>query len=176
MFTVNKAKPSLMNVKVAKDDIGSLRTTPTNAIMRISKLGAEILGFQPDEYICIVPVTQEDGTESFAVCAGKEGDDNNPTVGSKLAAPSKTANGTLGFSAAHAYNQLGGNATTSTIYRINPEFADYTDENGVTTRYWELVKHETVPVTPRKKSEGATAEDEEEEDDAALVGANQTNA
>jgi hypothetical protein len=146
----------------ANSDEALIFLTPTPGQFRLSKAGASLLGVTGGDYIVVTEGRDDAGAVLIALSkANTSTNDKGEVVGEggsfKLAFQNaKEKTGALNFSAAAAYQALGGSEELSKTYTIG-EGSEY---EGVT--YFPLTFKGEKPKTERKhstKEEGTTTEE-----------------
>jgi hypothetical protein len=150
-FVIEK---QLTNARPPKVNVAQLITTPTNGNMRLTEKSCELLGVKAGDYLGVVQGSI-DGRTAVFIHKGWA-DEKEGNVGSKLASPNKKTGGSLLFSSAYAYQQLGGNDEVNKVYAVSETPME---DNGV--KFYELTFEKDVPKQER------TSDEEEEEAVAA---------
>jgi hypothetical protein len=163
MFKVGAA---VTNVRPIKEDVGNcLITTPSEGLIRFSPSAINVLMLKAGEYIAARPVEAENGDKFFAVYKANPNSEKYPEAGQKLGSPNG-GGGTLQFSSARFYQELGGNDKGSKYFKIMGLEAgeeDFTwEDDGVTFYVLNFLRDEEK--SERKASEkGKAVEGAEDE-------------
>ena len=154
---------SLTNVRPSKD-LGSLVIcAPTAGQFKVTPEAAKILGVMGEDYLAVVM----DENNTPYVVKGEEGN------GGKLAAANKQGGGTLTFSAANAWEELGGDTEFNTHFSIDAEDKVEDAVEGeygeiITTSYFKLTFVEKVEKQVRKRKDGSVMGDDEEDEEESI--------
>ena len=105
-----KITAQLTNARPTKDETPMVSTTPTTGNMKLSESAASVIGVSTGDYLAVVTAETEEG-DAFFVFAGQAGGEGEANVGSKLGNSNGKVGGSLEFSSANTWKQLGGNTT-----------------------------------------------------------------
>lgn len=156
MFIV---KAQLTNVKAPRNDEGTLTTTPTDGNMRISPLGAQLMGVGDEDYLAGVLGEDANGDDVFALFKGAPGTETEAPVGAKLASPSGKPGSSLNFSSANLYEKLGGGQGKNRVWKIDAE--NKVESEGIT--YFPLTfLRDEEPQERKSRSENGSGDESAE--------------
>lgn len=148
MFQV---KAQLTNTRPPKSTKPELVVSPSPGTMKISPEAASIIGVKHGDYLGVVEAAIEGKDYKYFLFKGSEGAEGESNVGSKLAATNGKGGGTLQFSSANTYAQLGGNSEESQVFDVVEE--DAQTQDGV--KYVPVKFREAVEKAERKSSKDA---------------------
>lgn len=154
---------SLTNVRPSKDLGCQIICAPTSGQFKVTPEAAIAIGVANEDYLQIL---MDDSSGTAYAVKGVDG------LGGKLAASNKAGAGLLTFSAANAWDELGGDPDFNTHYSVSVEDAiEDTDEEGNTRTYFPLTFVEKIEKQKRKSKGDGSDEDEDEDDDAVVADA-----